>query len=435
MKADRAKQRVEVTNADLVHVSRGTSGGEWFRRYWLAVGTSADLRDVPVRVKLLGEELVLFRDLNGRIGLVGLHCPHRGSSLEYGDIEERGIRCPYHGWLFDVSGQCLEQPAEPKGNLFHQKIRHLSYPVKELGGLIFAHLGRDSASPPPLPRYSPLIDRGGIRQIEPVRYYDYNWLNFYENSADPSHLWVLHRQSGYGAQSWGNQFFSSEDPPSYEAIETNYGMKMVMTKPGPTPDTEYVDTMSLALPSIIQVGDTEFIHARLDDATLMKEGSHCEHILFLTPNDDDHFMIFTIDYYTGRELNFFARLAEMRSQEAPKEKVKEYDKRPYMPYKGNVRLEDIVTQGTQGLLDQREEHLGVSDRGVIMLRRILREAIQTAVGGGRPKGVIEKREAERLIELDSFTGVRAKTPPHPSLSPVVGGEDKGEGAGGKHDPR
>ena len=99
---------------DLPHVGRGTPAGEWFRRHWLVAGTTAELRDIPLAVKILGEELVLFRDDKGEIGLLGLHCPHRGASLEYGDIENGGLRCPYHGWLFDVGGHCLDMPAEPR---------------------------------------------------------------------------------------------------------------------------------------------------------------------------------------------------------------------------------------------------------------------------------------------------------------------------------
>src|ERR1043165_5071797 len=116
----------QITVADLARVSRGTPAGEWFRRYWLVVGTTKELRDIPIAVKVLGEELVLFRDLQGRIGLVGLHCPHRGSSLEYGDLEETGIRCPYHAWLFDCAGNCLEQPAEPQDSQFRKKVKHRS---------------------------------------------------------------------------------------------------------------------------------------------------------------------------------------------------------------------------------------------------------------------------------------------------------------------
>ena len=397
-----------VTNADIPHVGPGTLAGEWLRRYWLVVGTVAELRDIPQALKVLDEDLVLFRDLKGNVGLIGKSCAHRGTSLEYGDIDDRGIRCPYHGWLYDVSGNCLEQPAEPKESTFYQKVKHLSYPVRELGGLIFAYMGPNANNPPPLPRYSPLIDRGGIRQIEPMRHFEYNWFNFYENSADPSHVLILHSSSNYGEQTWGDRFFSKDDPPSYEPFETAYGMKMVIKKPGASEDTEIVDEMSLALPSILQVGDTEFVHAKVDPKVLMREGSHFEHTMFLTPNDDHHFMIFTVDYYTGSERGIFEKLGELRKKEVPKQEVKPYDRRKHMPFRGNIRQEDIVTQGTQGLLGERDEHLGTSDRGIIMLRRMVREAIQTVRNGGQPKGALLEENAQGIVQFDSYVGVRAK---------------------------
>jgi phthalate 4,5-dioxygenase len=407
VKAAARSQRKKVTVGDIPHVGPGTPAGEWFRKYWLAVGTTEDLFDLPQAVNVLGEELVLFRDESGKLGLLGLHCPHRGTSLEYGDIEDGGIRCPYHGWLFNIGGQCLEMPAEPKDSKFPQKVRHLSYPVREQGGLIFAYLGADKENPPPLPKYSPLVDRGGQRQVEHVRHCEYNWFNFLENSADPAHICVLHRHAGYGEQSWGDQFFGYKQMPDFSYVEMDYGMKVVMTKPGPEPGTEWADEMSLAMPSIIQVGDTEFVHAKLDAAALVRNGSQCEHFLFLTPNDDDHFMIFTVDYYTGPDPDFFEHLKQMRAREVPKHEVKEYDRRKYMPFKGNIRQEDLMTQSTQAPLGKRAEQLGTSDRGVIKFRSIVIDAIETALEGGLPKGVLTQERAEEMIQLHSFAGVRS----------------------------
>ena len=393
----------EITNADIVRVGPGTAAGEWFRRYWLAVSTAKELRDIPLGLKILGENLVLFRDLKGRVGLVGMHCPHRGSSLEYGDIEERGIRCPYHGWLFDVAGNCLEQPAEPKGSTYHQKIKHISYPVRELGGLIFAYLRPDGDDPPPLPRYRPLVEQGGQRQIEETRAYDYNWFNFIENGADPVHFSILHRGDPNDG-TWRSWFFDFRDVPAFDAVETEYGMKVVSHKPGPTADTEYVDEKSFALPSILQIGDTEFTHFKRDRSALL-DGSRNEHIMFLTPNDDEHFTLFTVNYYTGPDPDFIKKLAPTRST-APQGEKKEYDKRPLAPFRGSVRREDMATQGTQGTIGERAEHLASSDRGVIMLRKIIVNAIQTAHAGGRPRGVLTHAEADKSVRFDSFTGVR-----------------------------
>jgi hypothetical protein len=194
--------------------------------------------------------------------------------------------------------------------------------------------------------------------------------------------------------------------PSFDPVETEYGMKVVMRKPGPASGTEIIDEMSVAFPAVVQVGDTEFVHAKVDPTVLIREGSHCEHTLFLTPNDDEHFTLFTVNSYTGPDADFFDKLEQMRKREFPKQEVKPYDRRKFMPYRGNIRREDIVTQGTQGLLGERDEHLGVSDRGVIMLRRLILEAIETVLAGGEPRGVLPKEKADETIYLDSFVGIR-----------------------------
>jgi 5,5'-dehydrodivanillate O-demethylase len=135
----------------LTAVGPGTPMGNLLRRYWWPVATHDMAGRVPVRRRLLGENLVLFRDASGRLGLLAEQCPHRRASLALGCTERAGLRCGYHGWLFDVSGRCLEQPGEPADSTFASRIRAVSYPVAELGGLIFAYLGPSPA--PLLPRY------------------------------------------------------------------------------------------------------------------------------------------------------------------------------------------------------------------------------------------------------------------------------------------
>ena len=399
------RKRIKVNLADIPHVGPATPAGEWFRRYWLVVGTTRELRDIPQAVKILGEDLILFRDRDGKLGLLGLHCPHRGTSLEYGDIENGGIRCPYHGWLFDVRGQCLEMPAEPKESKFPQKVKHRSYPVRELGGLIFAYLGPDQASPPPLPKYGALADAAGKRSLEATRVYDYNWFNFIENGADPVHFSILHRADPNDG-TWRSWFFNFKEIPPFDAVETSYGMKVVSRKPGPTADTEYVDEKSFALPSILQIGDTEFTHFKQPREAL-RAGSHNAHFMFVTPNDDHSFTLFTVNHYTGSDPEFFQKLSPSRKVEAKIEK-KPYDHRKYSPFRGNVRTEDITCQGTQPLLDRRREQLATSDKGVILIRKIILNAIQAARENRVPKGVLQPDQAHEMVTIDSFTGVRAK---------------------------
>ncbi len=399
------KKSSEVAFADLARVGRGTPAGDWFRRYWLVVGTTRELRDIPQAVKILGEDLVLFRDPHGKLGLLGLYCPHRGTSLEYGDIEDGGIRCAYHGWLFSVEGGCLEMPAEPNDSRFPQKVKHLSYPVRELGGLIFAHLGPDADNPPPLPKYKALADPAGQRSLENTRSYDYNWFNFIENGADPVHFSILHRADPNDG-TWRSWFFNFKDVPPFDALETPYGMKVISRKPGPTPETEYVDEKSFALPSILQIGDTEFTHFKEAKEALAK-GSRNAHFMFVTPNDDDHFTLFTVNHYTGSDPKFFQKLAPSR-RIGPNVEKKEYDKRKYSPFRGSVRSEDIMTQSTQGRIGERQEQLATSDKGVILIRKIILNAIQVVQEGGVPKGVPSSDEADRMIQIDSFTGIRSK---------------------------
>jgi len=398
------KRSKKVSLADLPYVGRGTLAGDWFRRHWLVVGTSNELRDIPQAVKVLGEELVLFRDDQGRIGLLGLYCPHRGTSLEYGDIEDGGIRCPYHGWLFDVDGQCLAMPGEPAERGFAEKVRHLSYPVQEQGGLLFAYLGSD-AEAPPLPRYLPLVSEQGQRSLEATRLYNYNWFNFIENGADPVHFSILHRADPNDG-TWRSWFFDFRDVPQFDAVEMPYGMKVISRKPGPTVGTEYVDEKSFALPAILQIGDTEFTHLRQPREALAA-GSHNAHLMFVTPNDDASFTLYTVNHYTGPDNEFFAKLAPSRRVQAPMEKMP-YDRREFSPFRGNVRTEDIACQATQKLLGERCEQLATSDRGVIMLRKLILSDIESVRRGGQPRALENAQSHGGLVKIDSFTGVRAK---------------------------
>lgn len=185
---------------ELTEVGPGTPMGELLRRYWHPVGLTADAGDTPRAVRALGEDLVLFRDGLGRPGLVEARCAHRGTTLYYGKVETRGIRCCYHGWLFDAEGQCVEQPCEPGGGAQRGRIRQPWYPLQERYGLVFAYLGPPDRKPT-LPRYEVLerLDVGEFLEADassiggggPV-IIPCNWLQHYENLMDTLHVPILH---------------------------------------------------------------------------------------------------------------------------------------------------------------------------------------------------------------------------------------------------
>lgn len=192
--------KVPKEDAYLTHVGPNTPCGELMRRYWHPVCLSSELIDLPKRVRILGEDLVAFRDGKGRPGLLFYLCSHRATSLEYGRIEEQGLRCCYHGWLYDVEGNVLDMPLEPAGSTYKSRVQHPCYPVKEFGGLVFAYMGPLDLMPP-FPKYDVWMEKDvtlrasmGPRVGGSV---DCNWLQTQENLMDILHtLWLHTRHSG-----------------------------------------------------------------------------------------------------------------------------------------------------------------------------------------------------------------------------------------------
>ena len=185
-------------NEMMTRVGPGTPAGETLRRYWLPVSFSHEINaDAPRLVRWLGEDLVLFRDEGGRVGLMEPNCPHRGTSLEYGWIEAGGLRCCYHGWVFNVGGRCIEQPGEPAGSGFKDKIQLKAYPITEVGGVVFAYMG--PGKPPPFPRYDFLAREDGERTFAGYLR-ECNFLNQLDNCLDPVHATILHGREVNGTR-------------------------------------------------------------------------------------------------------------------------------------------------------------------------------------------------------------------------------------------
>ena len=182
---------------ELAQVGPGTPGGEYLRRFWQPVVFARDLGETPRRVKILGEDLVVFRDRSGQVGLLHLHCAHRGSSLEFGIPVEHGIRCCYHGWVFDVDGRCLATPGEPPGSRLGERVRQGAYSTLEFSGLVFAYLGPPDRRPA-FPLYDTYEVPGHTLMPAATFTLPCNWLQVKDNSMDPVHTAFLHAlSSGY----------------------------------------------------------------------------------------------------------------------------------------------------------------------------------------------------------------------------------------------
>jgi len=364
-------------NILLTQVGRGTPCGELLRRYWHPVAAAAELTDEkPIRaVKILGEELAVYRDKQGNYGLVGEHCPHRLASLAYGRVDAEGIRCPYHGWKFDGTGKCLEQPAEPADSTFKDRIKHIAYPVQYLGGLIYAYLG--PAPAPLLPRWDVLVWEHGRRWIVKETVIDCNWLQAMENSVDPSHLFWLHGDTAHLAPR------VKEYSEQHDFIRFEYGIRKRRTTlalaTGSKPE---VDEHPLLFPSVLR------------HVAPFKEAQSVRHNLQIrVPVDDHHTQVFR------------ANFVPLNNERSPADAPVPFRFTPLKTGPREYRMDMVSAQDsmaweTQGALaDRATEHLGVADEGVIELRKLLREQIERVQQGLDPIGVIRDPAQNQLIDL------------------------------------
>jgi 5,5'-dehydrodivanillate O-demethylase len=365
-------------NAYLTQVGPGTPAGELLRRYWHPVAVAGELtEEAPIKaVKILGENLVLFRDTQGRYGLVAERCPHRSASLAYGRVDAEGIRCRYHGWKFDRGGRCLEQPAESPESTFKDRIRHRAYPVEKLAGLLYAYLGPEPA--PLVPRWDVLAREDGKRWTVIDSLIDCNWLQPMENSVDPAHLFWLH---GDSAHLVGH---SPDYGESHEFIRFEYGILKRRTTPGKNPgEPPTVDEHPLVFPSILR-------HV----ARFKKDTGFRHNLQIRVPVDDTHTQVYRVSFVPSRTERSPA------DQDPPFEHcaLKGPDGRFDMTM---VSAQDAMAWETQGgVTDRSQENLGASDQGVILLRKLLKEQIDIVRNGGEPMGVIRDPEKNKIIHFD-----------------------------------
>src|SRR5919106_3602437 len=356
-------------NETLTRVGPGTPAGDMLRRYWHPVGLSTELKEKPKRRRLLGEDLVLFRDDQGRPGLLALRCSHRGTSLEFGHIEDGSLRCCYHGWLYDVEGRVLEQPGEPTESTFRERVRHPAYKVQELAGIVFAYLGTEPA--PLLPRYDVLVREDGVRSLS-ARIVHCNFLQMVENSVDQHHFKWLHRTPK--TRFWKDEKLTS-DP-------TEFGIRDTFTR---RVGDEYFRTISLFLmPNMNKVG---YHLAAEHPAAFAATHEGYEALRWRVPVDDTATMHFTLYFAPRVAGNVPAKMPEDRQSEGLGDSIPgkyRWDEETGWIARGD---QDRCAQESQGpVLDRTTEHLGVTDEGVILLRKLFKQCIDAVKNDQDPLG-------------------------------------------------
>ena len=373
-------------NEFLTQVGPGTPGGELLRRYWMPVAIAAELTpEEPTKVvRLLGETLVLFRDTTGRVGLLNDRCAHRGASLGYGRVEERGISCAYHGWLFDTEGNILETPPERNDAIINSVIQS-AYPVRKYVGMYWAYLG--PAPAPELPPYDTLVRRDGRRKLVIHPVLDCNWFQAMENSVDPAHLQILHQEFiGRGRQPVSTTRGFTDDVKDYEFYITPYGIMKKRTYMDGK-----IDEHPLVFPNILRQGYSTQIRVPMDD-------THTTHIhVMFVPNEDGSL----VDDEADPPVEYVAPYKEPAKALHPEARYT----------MSTVLAQDHMAWETQGpIADRTTEHLSYSDRGIAMFRKLTKEQIVLVQEGQDPMGVV-------------------RDPNHPMIDTNIDESTKVEGAG------
>jgi phenylpropionate dioxygenase-like ring-hydroxylating dioxygenase large terminal subunit len=395
----------------------GTPAGKLMRCYWQPAALIDELSgNRPVKpVRLLGENLVAFRDGQGRYGLIERSCPHRGTDLAFGRLERSGLRCSFHGWLFDVTGQCLETPAEPEGSRMCANLRQKAYPVVERSGILFAYLG--GGDPPAFPHFdcfaAPDTHTFAFKgQIE------CNWLQSLEVGIDPAHTSFLHR------------FFHDEEPGTGygklfrdKSIDSDMPMTRIMREfPRPRIEVEPTE-FGMRLITLRRISDTS-THVRVTNlvfpnAFTIPMSSEMTITQWHVPIDDTRHYWYAIFTSFGAPVD----KDEMRRQrlalyELPdyvprKNKSNDYGFDPseqehetYTGMGADINVHDQWACESMGpIQDRTREHLGQSDKAITAYRRILRGAMEAAGNGGKPLMVLDAGAAAKIIGPAAIDGI------------------------------
>ncbi|MSP66545.1 MAG: ring-hydroxylating oxygenase subunit alpha [Alphaproteobacteria bacterium] len=376
---------VPAPDPELTDTDPATPMGELMRRFWQPVCLSEQLTDLPHPIRIMGEDLVAFRDKSGRVGVLHRHCSHRGTSLEFGLLTERGIRCCYHGWLFDIDGTILETPGEPAGSRIEDRLCHGAYPALEKHGLVFAYMGPPEHKPD-FPHYES-IDAPGNKVYPLSNWFGCNWLQVAENTADPAHTSIFHngvgsawlqegKPTGKGTAlpaAWGAEM------PVMEYRITEGGRSMVYIVSRRIGDRIWVRNNHFILPNYIEIGRL------FEDATAEKYFGRVAFVRWVVPHDNQSSTIFGWRYFhkdidpkglgepdkLGIEGQDFldGQVGSNRSDEERRRYPGDWD----------------VIMGQRTIAVHAKENPASTDVGVAMWRKLCRDAVRGRTRRALPK--------------------------------------------------
>ena len=382
----------------LVRVGPGTPAGALFRRYWQPAALVREVPEkdgAPVRVRLLGEDLIAFRDTNGEVGLIDAYCPHRRAPLFFGRNEECGLRCVYHGWKFDADGRCVDLPSEPADSPMKAGIKITAYPTVERGGVVWAYLGPKEHMPAP-PDYewtrAPETHRAVSKSYQAC-----NYLQALEGGLDTAHVSFLHNnRMGDRAD-----FFARDGAPKIEVVETDYGYYYVSTRKHDAERNfvriyQYTMPFQQMRPNVIQTGlganrrvpridghvwvpiddEQTFVYnwsyGYDSDCALSPE--HVEELEAFYGRGRDDYIPGTYRLKANASNDYFTDRAAQKTASATGIK--------------GVNTQDVAVQeGMGAITDRTKEHLGSSDRAIAVMRRLLLEATRAVEAGETPRGL------------------------------------------------
>ncbi len=382
----------------LCRTGAGTPGGEMLRRYWQPVGLSSELTagGQPRQVRIMAEDLVLFRDDQGRPGLLGLHCSHRLTSLVYGRVEDGGIRCPFHGWLYDIEGKCLAQPAEPEP--ISKTFRHLAYPCQELGSLIFAYMGPLDKMPL-LPRYEVLVRQDGNRKVDCYTI-NSNYLQNVEGALDTSHASFLH------IDNWSKMKHKLAAMPKREIKfkETDYGIWQ----------TAMSHIQAATKGALIPVYAHFFMPAgfmRIQE-TRHEAGLIQKYQSWYVPIDDTHTVRYQVSFsppMKNGKLFPWPPQEEFAQPGPENDYFRNYDevdtisgipmKTTASAVKGFLVQDSMVNESQGPIVDRSREHLGALDTVLTAMRVMLLVAVEDVRQGRDPKHIIRDPHKNEIVGI------------------------------------